>query len=58
MFVKLPVKFNIIWSPLDYVLIAVKKIQNKDRNSGAGIFTKSLRSDGFGKVCGLVSSRV
>ena len=58
MFVKLPVKFKIIWSPVGCVLIAVKKLQNRDRNSGAGIFTKSLRSDGFGKVCGLVSSRV
>ena len=58
MFVKLPVNLQIIWSPVGCVLIAVKKLQNKDRNSGAGIFTKSLRSDGFGKVCGLVSSRV
>ena len=58
MFVKLPVKFHLIWSPVGYVWVAVKKLQNKDRKSGAGIFTKSLRSDGFGKVCGLVSSRV
>ena len=58
MFVKLPVKFQIIWSPVGCVLIAVKKLQNKDRNSVAGIFTKSLRSDGFGEVCDLVSSRV
>ena len=58
MLVKFPVKFKIIWSQVGCVLFAVKKLQNKDRNSGAGIFTKSLRSDGFGKVCGLVSSRV
>ena len=58
MFVKPPVKFNPIWSPVDYVLVAVKKLQNKDRKSGAGIFTKSLRPDGFGKVCSLVSSCV
>lgn len=58
MVVKLPVNFQVIWSPVDCVLIAVKKLQNRNRNSGAGIFTKSLRTDGFGKVCGLVSSRV
>ena len=58
MFVKLHVKFHPIWSPVVYVLAAVKKLQNKDRKSGAGIFTKSLRSDACGKVCGLVSSRV
>ena len=55
MFVKLSVKFHIIWNPVGSVLVAVKKLQNKDRKSGAGIFTKSLRSDGFGKVCILVS---
>ena len=58
MFVKLPVKFHPILNPIGYVLVAVKKLQNKDRKSGAGIFTKSVRSDGFGKVSGLVSSRV
>ena len=58
MFVKLPIKFQPIWSPVGYVLAAVKNLQNKDRKSGAGIFTKSLRSDGFGKVCSLVSSSV
>ena len=55
MLVKLPVKFHLIWSPVGCVLIAVKKLQNKDKNSGAGIFTKSLETDIFVQVSSCVT---
>lgn len=58
MFVNLPFKFHHIGNPVAYGLVDVKRLQNKDRKSGAGIFTKSLRPDGFGKVCSLVASCV
>ena len=48
MFVQLPVNVHCIWRPVDNVLAAVKKLQSKDRKLGAGISTKSLKSDGFG----------